>query len=90
MSLLNKFKSGIMTIFAGIEDNNGTTPSSLPQHGLEPTSYKNKSIQYGNNPQNPGKAVGSSLDLQDSGPINVPDNKHKQNFTPTNKYLDNI
>ena len=30
----------------------------------------------------------TNLDLQDSGPINVPLNKHKQNFTPSNKFKD--
>ena len=28
----------------------------------------------------------TNLDLQDSGPINVPSNKHKQNFTPSNTF----
>ena len=76
MSLLDKFKSGIMTIFAGIEENNGTTPITLPQPNLEPEAYKNPK--------------GSVLDLQDSGPTNVVDNKHKQVYTPSNKYTDTI
>lgn len=40
----------------------------------------------------PGKATGSTLDLYDSGPINVPDNKHKQKYTPksNSKYVDAI
>ena len=76
MSLLSKFKSGLMTLFAGIENNNGTTPSTLPQPNLEPNAYKNPK--------------GSKLDLQDSGPINSPLNNHKQNFTPGNKYMDNL
>lgn len=76
MSLLDKFKSGLMTIFAGLEQNNGTTPTKLPQPNLEPNAYKNPD--------------GSTLDLRDSGPINVPDNKHRQNFTPSKKYLDNL
>ena len=76
MSLLSKFKSGLMTLFAGIEINNGTTPTTLPQPNLEPKAYKNPD--------------GSILDLQDSGPINVPDNKHKQVYTPGNKYMDNL
>jgi hypothetical protein len=76
MNLLTKFKSGLMTLFAGIENNNGTTPTTLPQPNLEPNAYKNPN--------------GSTLDLQDSGPTNVPDSKHKQVYTPTNKYLDNI
>jgi predicted transcriptional regulator len=73
MNLLSKFKSGIMTLFAGIEKNNGTTPTTLSQPNLNSESLKN-----------------SKLDLQDSGPINVTDNKHKQVYTPTNKYLDNL
>ena len=76
MSLLSKFKSGLMTLFAGIENNNGTTPTTLPQPNLEPKAYKNPD--------------GSILDLQDSGPINVPDNKHKQVYSPGNKYMDNL
>ena len=75
MSLLSKFTNGVMTILSGIISNNGTKPSSLPQPGLDPNAFKNPN---------------SGLDLQDSGPINVPDNKHKQNFTPTNKYSDNL
>ncbi len=73
MSLIDKFKSGLMTLLAGIENNNGTTPTTLPQPNLDKESLTN-----------------STLDLHDSGPINVADNKHKQNFTPTNKYLDNL
>ena len=52
MSLLSKFKSGLMTLFAGIEYNNGTTPRTLPQPNLEPNAYKNPN--------------GSTLDLRDS------------------------
>tara|TARA_Y100000361_G_C11159954_1_gene346633 strand:+ start:228 stop:449 length:222 start_codon:yes stop_codon:yes gene_type:complete len=73
MNLLSKFKSGLMTILAGIENNNGTTPTNLPQPNLKKEAIQN-----------------SKLDLEDNGPINVADNKHKQVFTPTNKYLDNI
>jgi len=73
MSLLSKFKSGIMTLFAGIEQNNGTTPTSLPQPNL-----------------NAEALTTSKLDLHDSGPTNVTDNKHKQVYTPTNKYLDTL
>ena len=73
MSLLSKFKSGLMTILAGIENNNGTTPTTLPQPNLDKEALTN-----------------STLDLHDSGPINVADNKHKQKFTPTNKYLDSL
>ena len=76
MSLLTKFKSGLMTLFAGIENNNGTTPTTLPQPNLEPNTYKNPN--------------GSTLDLQDSGPINATDNNHNQNYTPGNKYMDNL
>lgn len=76
MSLLKKFKNGIMTVLAGIEKNNGTTPSPLPPSNLSPNAFKNPN--------------GSVLDLQDSGPINVADNKHKQEYSPSNKYLDNI
>ena len=76
MSLLTKFKSGLMTLFAGIENNNGTTPTKLPQPNLEPNAYKNPN--------------GSTLDLQDSGPINATDNNHNQNYTPGNKYMDNL
>jgi hypothetical protein len=73
MSLLDKFKSGIMTIFAGIEKNNGTTPKTLPQPNL-----------------NSEALTTSTLDLHDSGPTNVTDNKHKQVYTPSNKYMDKI
>ena len=92
MSLKTKFENADMTTLAGIENNNGTTPSSLPHHNLHPTAYTNASITYGNNPSNPGKAMGSSLDLQDSGPINVPDNKHNQSYThrPGQTYMENL
>ena len=73
MSLIDKFKTGLMTLLAGIENNNVTTPTTLPQPNLDKKALTN-----------------STLDLHDSGPINVTDNKHKQNFTPTNKYLDNL
>tara|TARA_Y100000356_G_scaffold4202_1_gene3258 strand:+ start:3305 stop:3541 length:237 start_codon:yes stop_codon:yes gene_type:complete len=76
MSLLSKFKNGVMTILSGITNNNGTDPTSLPQPNLNPNAFKNPN--------------GSVLDIQDSGPINVPDNKHKQNFTPGNKYMNNL
>ena len=48
----------------------------MPEPNLNPNAFKNPN--------------GSVLDLQDSGPINVPDNKHKQNFTPGNKYMNNL
>lgn len=72
MSLFTKFKNGLMTILAGIESNNGTTPTTLPQPGLN-----NKSL------------TDSILDLHDSGPTNVANNNHQQNYTPSNKYMDN-
>ena len=71
--LEREFKSGIMTIFAGIEENNGTTPKTLPQPNL-----------------NTEALTTSTLDLHDSGPTNVVDNKHKQVYTPSNKYMDKI
>ena len=73
MSLEKKFKDGDMTILAGIENNNGTTPTPLPQPNLDKEALTT-----------------STLDLHDSGPINVTDNKHKQVYTPSNKYMDNI
>ena len=51
MNLFQKFTSGLMTKLAGIEDNNGTTPSTLPQPNLEPKAYTNPD--------------GSKLDLED-------------------------
>tara|TARA_Y100000356_G_C11029380_1_gene167681 strand:- start:256 stop:498 length:243 start_codon:yes stop_codon:yes gene_type:complete len=78
MSLFTKFTSGLMTILAGIEDNNGTTPTNLPQPNLEPNAYTNPD--------------GSVLDLEDSGPIGVPANNHNQQYTPKNgeRYIDNL
>ena len=76
MSLLSKFTNGVMTLLSGITNNNGTQPTQLPQPNLNPKAFKNP--------------TGSTLDLQDSGPINAPTNGHEQTFTPTNKYSDNL
>ena len=67
MSLLSKFTNGVMTILSGITSNNGAQPTNLPQPNLNPNAFKNPN--------------GSTLDLQDSGPINVPDNNHKPKWS---------
>ena len=78
MSLFTNFTNGIMTVLAGLENNNGTTPTQLPQPNLEPEAYTNPD--------------GSVYDLEDSGPINVAGNAHQQKYTPRagEKYTDNL
>ena len=78
MNLFQKFTSGLMTKLAGIEDNNGTSPSTLPQPNLEPKAYTNPD--------------GSKLDLEDSGPTSVPNNNHAQSYSPKpgQKYTDHL
>ena len=88
MGLLKDLENGKM----GLQSFDGQKPDNLPLHDLDPTSFKNGTVIYGDNPGNPGKAVGSNLDLEDSGPINVPDNKHTQKYSPKSgdRYLENL
>ena len=89
--LEQKYLNANMTDLAGIVKNDGTKPTPI-QYGkgvssfhtsymLDPTSYKTPGhITYGY--QLSGRAAGSKLDLQDSGPQNAPLNHHKQQYTP--------
>jgi len=99
--LIQKYENGNMTNLAGIVKNDGTRPKSFvygdkdvsafhTNYLLDPTSYNNGTKAYGY--QLSGRAAGSLLDLQDSGPKNAPNNHHNQQYTPQSgqTYTDTI
>ena len=90
MGLEQTYESGNMTDLANILNNDGSAPSNNlngdDSVGLDDLTYKNGTSTVLGGSGNPGhKVVGSTMDLEDSGPAPA-SNNFQQKYTPNSPF----